>query len=87
MPSPVRDRLSCTWEVIYLLTRNRQAYFDLDAIRVPHRTPLSRRRPTRRPVKVAVPEAWRGPNSDGSSGLAKLQSRRTSRSSSRPQPG
>lgn len=73
MPSPVQDRLSCTWEVIYLLTRSPKAYFDLDAIRVPHRTPISRRRPAGRPVKVAVPEAWRGPNSDGSSGLAKLK--------------
>ena len=38
MPSSVKDRLSCTWESIYLLTRSRHYYFDLDAIRIPHRT-------------------------------------------------
>ena len=32
MPSSVRDRLSCTWEVVYFLTRSRHYYFDLDAI-------------------------------------------------------
>ena len=38
MPSSVKDRLSCTWESIYLLTHSRHYYFDLDAIRIPHRT-------------------------------------------------
>ena len=33
-----RDRLSCTWEVVYLLVRQRDYFFDLDAIRVPHTT-------------------------------------------------
>ena len=73
MPSPVQDRLSCIWEVIYLLTRDRISHFDLDSIRVPHRTMPSRRRPAGRMAAVPVPEAWRGPNSDGSSGLVKLK--------------
>ena len=38
MPTSVRDRLSCQWEVLYLLTRSRHYFFDLDAIRVPHRS-------------------------------------------------
>src|SRR5665213_2297202 len=38
MPTSVDDRLACTWEVLYLLTRSKRYYFDLDAIRVPHRT-------------------------------------------------
>ena len=38
MPCSVRDRLACTWEVVYFLTRSRQYYFDLDSIRVPHRS-------------------------------------------------
>src|SRR5581483_2647323 len=38
MPSPVPDRLACTWEVVYLLVRQRDYFFDLDAIRVPHKT-------------------------------------------------
>lgn len=35
-PSPVHDRFNCTWEGLYLLTRSRHYYFDLDAVRVPH---------------------------------------------------
>lgn len=35
-PSSVADRLSCSWEPLYLLVRQRHYYFDLDAIRVPH---------------------------------------------------
>ena len=39
MPHSVRDRLSPTWEYIYLLTKTERGYwFDLDAIRIPHRT-------------------------------------------------
>ncbi|MBK7167377.1 MAG: hypothetical protein IPH81_19565 [Candidatus Microthrix sp.] len=33
MPASVRDRLSCTWEPIYLLVRSRSYFFDLDAVR------------------------------------------------------
>jgi site-specific DNA-methyltransferase (adenine-specific) len=36
LPESVRDRLSKTWEPVYLLTRSPRAYFDLDAIRTPH---------------------------------------------------
>ncbi|MCK9928871.1 site-specific DNA-methyltransferase [Frankia sp. Mgl5] len=36
MPTSVVDRLSTTHEVIYLLTRSRRYFFDLDAIRAPH---------------------------------------------------
>jgi site-specific DNA-methyltransferase (adenine-specific) len=36
MPSSIRDRLSLTWEVLYLLVRSPHYYFDLDAIREPH---------------------------------------------------
>ena len=38
MPSSIRDRLSLTWEVLYLLVRSPSYYFDLDAIREPHTT-------------------------------------------------
>lgn len=37
-PSSVRDRLTATWEPVYLLTRSRHYYFDLDSVRVPHRS-------------------------------------------------
>jgi DNA modification methylase len=38
MPSSVRDRLTSTWEPVFLLTKSEHYYFDLDAIRVPHLT-------------------------------------------------
>jgi DNA modification methylase len=38
MPSSVSDRLNTTWEFVYFLTRQPKYYFDLDAIRVPHRS-------------------------------------------------
>ena len=39
MPSSVADRLTSTWEAVYLLTRSRRYFFDLDPVRVPHRSP------------------------------------------------
>ena len=36
MPSPVQDRLSVTYEQVFLLTKSARYFFDLDAIRVPH---------------------------------------------------
>ncbi|RPD44874.1 site-specific DNA-methyltransferase [Hymenobacter sediminis] len=38
MPSSVRDRLTNTWEPVFLLTKEEQYYFNLDEIRVPHKT-------------------------------------------------
>jgi len=35
MPSPVRDRLTTTYELLFLLTTSPRYYFDLDPIRVP----------------------------------------------------
>lgn len=37
MPSSVNDRFTCTWEYIYFFSKNRKYYFDLDAIRIPHK--------------------------------------------------
>jgi site-specific DNA-methyltransferase (cytosine-N4-specific) len=39
MPTSVGDRLSNTHEMIFLFSRSPRYFFDLDAIRVPHRTP------------------------------------------------
>ena len=36
MPEPVRDRLNCRYELIFLLVKSRRYWFDLDPIRVPH---------------------------------------------------
>lgn len=38
MPSSVRDRLTNTWEPVFLLTKSERYYFDLDHIRTPHLT-------------------------------------------------
>lgn len=73
-PSSVTDRLTCGWEVIYLLTRSPRYFFDLDAIRIP----ATSRAPTRSRGAVAptrTPDAWRGPNTDGKgTGLAGMRS-------------
>jgi len=45
MPSSVRDRLTSTHEVLYLFTRSRHYFFDLDTIRVPHLTSHQTRQP------------------------------------------
>ena len=74
MPSSVRDRLNCAWEVIYVLTRQPGYFFDLDSVRLPHtsgahgkRNPAHQRPTTR--------EVWRGPNGDDASGLDVLKAR------------
>lgn len=38
MPSSVRDRLTNTWEPVFLLAKSDRYHFDLDSIRVPHAT-------------------------------------------------
>lgn len=43
MPSSVTDRLTLTYEVIYFLVRQRTYFFDLDAIREPHRSSAAKR--------------------------------------------
>ncbi len=38
MPASVRDRLTNTWEPVFLLAKRERYHFDLDAMRVPHKT-------------------------------------------------
>lgn len=38
MPNSVRDRFTTTYELLYHLVRSPQYFFDLDAVRVPHRS-------------------------------------------------
>ncbi len=70
MPTSVCDRLSCTYEVVYFATREQSYFFDLDAIRVPHRSSL------KKPSKVAAKRAvdavrpdWAGPLAGSNIGL------------------
>jgi DNA modification methylase len=71
MPSSVRDRLTCTWEALYVFTKQPRYFFDLDAIRMPHTT--SRRGRLRPDFQRPPREAWRGPNGDDASGLDLLK--------------
>jgi len=92
IPSPVTDRLSCTHEVIYLLTRNPRYYFNLDDIRQPPKTrcatrdghpsppprqPRAHTRPQLHPPRRGMPEHWRGPNTAGDKGLAAMKRQKT----------
>jgi len=38
MPSPVKDRLNNTWEYLFHFVKKQRYYYDLDAIREPHKT-------------------------------------------------
>ena len=75
MPSSVTDRLTCRWELIYMLSAGPRAYFDLDRVRVPH---TSARGPSRRPVigyppAAAAPPSWGGPLAASNTGLDRLK--------------
>lgn len=37
MPESVKDRFSTTWEYVYMFSLNQDYYFDLDAVREPHK--------------------------------------------------
>lgn len=69
MPSPIADRLSCTYEVVYGFARSPNYFFDLDTIRVPHRS----RPAVAREQPWSVPPAWRGPNIGSNAGLGRLK--------------
>jgi site-specific DNA-methyltransferase (adenine-specific) len=68
MPTSVRDRLSCTHEVLYFAVRSRHYYFDLDAIRVPHRSKPPTPRRAGAPPKLDRPD-WVGPAAGDNCGL------------------
>ncbi len=80
MPNPVRDRFTCRWEVVLFLTRQRDYFYDLDAIREPHRSAASRKpdpspgADLRRPT-TAPPPKWAGPLAGNNAGLARLKAR------------
>jgi len=39
MPSSVKDRFTNAYEPVFMLTKNKRYWFDLDAVRVPHKNP------------------------------------------------
>jgi len=68
MPSSVTDRLSLTYEVVYFLVRSPRYFFDLDAIREPHRSQGSR---STRPRKGKP--TWAGPLAASTEGLRRAR--------------
>lgn len=73
MPSSVRDRLSCTWEALYVFTRSPIYFFDLDAIRVPHQSQPPKAKSSVNRSRTR--DAWRGPNGDDASGLLVMKAK------------
>jgi DNA modification methylase len=73
MPTSVRDRLSCTHEVVYFFVRESRYFFDLDAIRTSHASGLTR--PAKKRSSWSVPEAWRGPSVGSHTGLDRLKAK------------
>lgn len=44
MPESVRDRFTHSWDHVFFFTKQRRYYFDLDAVRIPHRSLSPRQR-------------------------------------------
>jgi site-specific DNA-methyltransferase (adenine-specific) len=79
MPASARDRLSATWEPLYLLTRSPEYFFDLDAIRIPPRTTRTTPPKTRRTGKYTAVDGkaprWAGPLAGTNVGLDRMRAR------------
>jgi DNA modification methylase len=79
MPNAVKDRLSNTWEPLYLLTQQRHYLFDLDAIRIPARSQLNRPAvigdDTKYGQRSKARPHWSGPLAGSNSGLEKMKAR------------
>src|SRR5665213_3181908 len=59
MPHAVGDRLTNSYDVVYFLTRSQKYFFDLDAIRVPHRSSRNSSRASLYPPEAASAPLWR----------------------------
>ena len=79
MPASVKDRLAATWEPLYLLTRDRHYFFDLDAIRIPAKSRLSRPtmvgEHTKYGGRAKQRPDWSGPLAGSNSGLDAMKAR------------
>jgi site-specific DNA-methyltransferase (adenine-specific) len=74
MPHGVADRLANGYDVVYFLTRSPRYFFDLDAIRVPHRSSTHGRRGGVYPPDSASAPLWRQ-RGGGNRGLAVQRAR------------
>ena len=69
MPASVGDRLNLTYEAIFLLARCPSYFFDLDAIRIPHRSAGGRSET----AAIDVVPAWAGPLAGKQDGLRRMR--------------
>ena len=69
MPTSVTDRLTLTYEPVYFLVRSRRYFYDLDAIREPHRSTGTKRRV---PL-IEQTATWAGPLAASRDGLQKAK--------------
>jgi site-specific DNA-methyltransferase (adenine-specific) len=69
MPSSVSDRLSNTYDVVYHLVRQGSYFYDLDAIREPHRTDQVHRDTS----QGAQKPRWGGPHAGSNAGLKRFR--------------
>ncbi|HVF06413.1 MAG TPA: site-specific DNA-methyltransferase [Frankiaceae bacterium] len=65
-PSSARDRLTCSWEPLYLLVRSRHYFFDLDPIRRAFRSPQRSRQ------RRVPPQPERGALANPNTGLQRM---------------
>ncbi|MBB4853378.1 DNA modification methylase [Mycobacteroides chelonae] len=72
VPSSITDRLTCTYEVIYVLAKQPAYHFDLDAIRQPHRSAATGSGKKKAQASTQL-ETWRGPNGMTATGLTALK--------------
>lgn len=69
MPASVGDRLNLTYDVVYFLVKSPRYFFDLDAIRIPHRSSQGRRTT----IAVDGVPAWAGPLAGKQDGLRRAR--------------
>lgn len=74
MPHSVADRLTNSYDVVYFLTRGSHYFFDLDAIRLPHRSSSKSRHGGVYPPEQASAPLWRQ-HGGGNRGLAARRAR------------
>jgi hypothetical protein len=74
MPHSVGDRLTNSYDVVYFLTRGRTYFFDLDGIRLPHRSWATGRSSSTYPPDRASAPLWRQ-QGGGNRGLAAQKAR------------
>ncbi len=73
MPNSAADRFSTTWEPLFFLVRSPDYYFDLDAIREPHKS-IRHPRPLKLDAKYGgVKPSWAGPLAGANDGLERAR--------------